>query len=70
MRTHRSKYSCLYTELGIPSMESIIAGRRARLWAKGPTMRTWISVLCQWIPTFRKGTWAKKHQSLVVKEIG
>ncbi|KAK4523986.1 hypothetical protein GAYE_SCF01G2059 [Galdieria yellowstonensis] len=49
----------LYTELGIPSVESLIAGRWARLWAKGPSMRTWISQLCQWIPTFRKGTWVK-----------
>ncbi|KAK4525696.1 hypothetical protein GAYE_SCF15G3605 [Galdieria yellowstonensis] len=46
----------LYTELGIPSVESLIAGRRAHLWAKGPSMRTWISQLCQWIPTFRKGS--------------
>ncbi|KAK4524638.1 hypothetical protein GAYE_SCF05G2539 [Galdieria yellowstonensis] len=51
----------LYTEFGIPSVESLIAGRRARLWAKGPSMRTWISQLCQWIPTFRKGSSAVIH---------
>ncbi|KAK4524316.1 hypothetical protein GAYE_SCF03G2215 [Galdieria yellowstonensis] len=51
----------LYTELGIPSVESLIAGRRARLWAKGPSMRTWISQLCQWIPTFRKGSSAVRE---------
>ncbi|KAK4524492.1 hypothetical protein GAYE_SCF03G2393 [Galdieria yellowstonensis] len=45
-----------YTELGIPSVESLIAGRRARLWAKSPAMLTWISHLCQWIPTFGEGT--------------
>ncbi|KAK4528925.1 hypothetical protein GAYE_SCF66G6873 [Galdieria yellowstonensis] len=35
--------------------------RRARLWAKGPSMRTWISQLCQWIPTFRKGSSAVRE---------
>ncbi|KAK4527526.1 hypothetical protein GAYE_SCF41G5449 [Galdieria yellowstonensis] len=60
----------LYTELGIPSMESLIAGRRARLWAKGPSMRTWISQLCQWIPTFRKGTWVKNTKAWLLRRLG
>ncbi|KAK4524917.1 hypothetical protein GAYE_SCF06G2820 [Galdieria yellowstonensis] len=46
----------LYTELGKPSVESLKAGRQARLWAKGSSMRTWISFLCRWIPALRKGT--------------
>ncbi|KAK4527684.1 hypothetical protein GAYE_SCF43G5610 [Galdieria yellowstonensis] len=60
----------LYTELGIPSVESLIAGRRARLWAKGPSMRTWISQLCQWIPTFRKGTWVKNTKAWLLRRLG
>ena len=44
----------LYTELSIHSVESVVAGRGARLWAKGPSMRKWISVLCRWIHTFRE----------------
>jgi len=52
--TYRSKYSSLYTGLGISSMKSLRKGRRASLWARGPSMRTWISVLCRWIPTFGK----------------
>jgi len=60
----------LYSELGIPSVESLIAGRRARLWAKGPIMRTWISQLCQWIPTFRKGTWVKNTKAWLLRRLG
>jgi len=32
-------FTVLYTELSIPSVESLIEGRRARVWAKGPSMR-------------------------------
>jgi len=60
----------LYTELGIPSVESLIAGRRALLWAKGPSMRTWIRQLCQWIPTFRKGTWVKNTKTWLLRRLG
>ncbi|KAK4523983.1 hypothetical protein GAYE_SCF00G1881 [Galdieria yellowstonensis] len=64
----------LYIELGIPSMKSLIKGLRGRLWAKGPTIRTWISVLCRLISTFRKGTWVKSikpwlMRGLTVREV-
>jgi len=32
-------FTVLYTELSITSVESLIAGRRERIWAKGPSMR-------------------------------
>jgi hypothetical protein len=51
-------------------VESLIAGRRARLWAKGPSMRTWISHLCQWIPTFRKGTWVTNTKAWWLRRFG
>jgi hypothetical protein len=60
----------LYTELGIPSVESLIARRRARLWAKGPSMCTWISHLCQWIPTLRKVTWVKNTKAWLLRRFG
>jgi len=60
----------LYTEFGIPRVESSIAGRRARLWAKGPSMRTWIRQLCQWIPTFRKGTLVKNTKAWLLRRLG
>jgi len=60
----------LYTELSIHIVESVVAGRGARLWAKGPSMRKWISVLCRWIPTFRKGTWLKNTKAWLRKRLG
>ncbi|KAK4527103.1 hypothetical protein GAYE_SCF34G5026 [Galdieria yellowstonensis] len=59
-----------YTELGISSVESLIAGRRARLWAKSPAMRTWISHLCQWIPTFGEGTWVENIKAWLLRRLG
>jgi len=32
-------FPVLYTELSIPSVESLIEGRRTRVWAKRPSMR-------------------------------
>ncbi|KAK4528872.1 hypothetical protein GAYE_SCF66G6820 [Galdieria yellowstonensis] len=40
-------FTALYTELGIPSVESLIAGRRARVWAKGPS--TWVKNIKAWL---------------------
>ncbi|KAK4528246.1 hypothetical protein GAYE_SCF53G6181 [Galdieria yellowstonensis] len=60
----------LYTALSMPSLESVIAGRRALLWARGPSMRTWIRQLCQWIPTFRKGTWVKNTKAWLLRRLG
>ncbi|KAK4528474.1 hypothetical protein GAYE_SCF59G6417 [Galdieria yellowstonensis] len=33
-------------------------------------MRTWISQLCQWIPTFRKGTWVKNTKAWLLRRLG
>ncbi|KAK4526603.1 hypothetical protein GAYE_SCF25G4519 [Galdieria yellowstonensis] len=59
----------LYIELSIPSMKSLIKGRRARLWAKEPTISTWISVLCRWIPAFRRGTLAKSIKPWLMRRL-
>ncbi|KAK4527599.1 hypothetical protein GAYE_SCF41G5522 [Galdieria yellowstonensis] len=52
------------------TLRMVVAGRRARLWAKGPSMRTWIRQLCQWIPTFRKGTWVKNTKAWLLRRLG
>ncbi|KAK4524493.1 hypothetical protein GAYE_SCF04G2394 [Galdieria yellowstonensis] len=36
----------------------------------GPSMRTWICQLCQWIPTFRKGTWVKNTKAWLLRRLG
>jgi len=48
-------------------VESLIAVRRARLWAKEPSMRTWISVLCRWMPAFRRGTLVKNTKACLMR---
>ncbi|KAK4522635.1 hypothetical protein GAYE_PCTG14G0525 [Galdieria yellowstonensis] len=40
-------FTVLYTELSVPSVESLIAARRARVWAKGPS--TWVKNTKAWL---------------------
>ncbi|KAK4528173.1 hypothetical protein GAYE_SCF51G6108 [Galdieria yellowstonensis] len=40
-------FTVLYTELSVPSVESVIAERRARVWAKGPS--TWVKNTKAWL---------------------
>jgi len=57
-------------ELQIPSIEALAAGCRARIWAKGPAMRTWFSRIFMQTPTHRKNSWTKSTQIWLKRLLG
>jgi len=62
MQSRATTALTLGLELEIPSIEAIAAGCRARIWAKGSTMRTSLSRVLVQTPTQRKKTWMKSAQ--------
>jgi len=57
-------------ELQTPSTEAIAAGFQARVWAKGPIMRTWFSRSFMQTPTHRKKTWMESTQIWLERHLG
>jgi len=70
MQSRASNPLALGLELQIPSTETIAAGCRARIWAKGPTMRTWFSRSFMQTPTHRKNTWMKSTHIWLKRLLG